>query len=135
MRKINFRGKRIEDDKWIYGYYWYVEEHYANPIKNKIHFIKSKNNGIDYKIDVYTLGQYTGLIDINGKEIFEGDIVKCKKMSNEHIVVVEWATLLAGYHLRYLDKYTYLCELCFAEDVEVIGNRYDNPELVGGKIK
>lgn len=119
MREIEFRARDIETDKFVYGSYI-----------DHLEIIKNEHDTFD--IDVYTLGQYTGLIDINGKEIFEGDIVKCKKRGNEHIVVVEWATLLAGYHLRYLDKHTYLCELCFAEDIEVIGNIYDNSELLEG---
>lgn len=143
MREIEFRGKRIEDDKWIYGYYWYVEEHYANPIENKIHFIKSKNNGIDYGIDIETLGQYTGLKDKNGTKIFEGDVFEEERDEIRGVVVFEnGAFKIKWYGIKtVLKEYGYddggwgeieteSFDMYYVDKMEVIGNIHDNPELL-----
>ena len=152
-RKIEFRGKRIEDGKWIYGYYWYVEEHYANPIENKTHFIKSKNNGIDYKIDIETLGQYTGLKDKHENKIYEGDIILSQEFRNKPfsknykskrlIGVVEYyerkhnagkQVYESGYKVRFIkddEKSFYNCgSWSDFYDCEILGNIYDNKDLL-----
>ena len=139
MRKILFRGKRVDNGKWVYGYYWHVEEHYDSSIKAaKIHFIKSIKNGIDYRIDENTLGQYIGLKDKKGKEIFEGDIVleyDFWDKPTEYVHKVEWDDESCGFEPLSDSKNN--CGHCGGglnpNDCKIVGNIYDNPEMIAKK--
>ena len=64
-REIKFRGKRIDNKKWVYGFL--ADEDYINDI-----------DSIDLssiEVDIDTVCEFTGLLDKNGKEIYEGDII------------------------------------------------------------
>lgn len=116
MKKVLFRGKRelftcIEIGEWVYGYFFKDEDF--------TYILESKHNKI---VIPETVGQYTGKNDIQGNEIFGGDIV-----SYENNL----------YEVFYDEKDAAFCLKRFATMVRgiynkvlVIGNRTDNPELL-----
>ena len=124
MREILFRGKF--GNEWKYGFLsiepkgLVIKEPYKNESSNVWH------------IDADTVGQYTGLTDKHGTKIFEGDIVKYG--DTVHNVVFEQRNGTAYFGLVYSTLETlsfgYYQDL---KQIEVIGNIYDNPELVGGE--
>ena len=134
MRKIKFRGKLLYIEEWTYGSLIIDES-------QKIVMIADNESGIASEVDKETVGQYTGLKDLNMQEIYEGDIVKVKLYKGEEekyfIGKVEYfgsnfivdADNNSEYHVYDLDGFgiDYRYNL---EDCEVIGTIYDNPELL-----
>ena len=129
MRKIKFRGKPRENRKWYYGSLVYSEE-----INAAIYF--QTGNGLVKVMDwVYvnpeTIGQFTGLYDCEGKEIFEGDILDFNGLKVEvRFVRGVFAFLVNGN----LDDE--LCGDCRTDlFAKVIGNIYENPDILKGGNK
>lgn len=127
-REIKFRGKRIDNDEWVYGYLYFG----FNCTDEYVPFISWKDSsylgGIgEEEINIKTIGQYTGLDGKNGKEIYEGDIVKYENMTGK-IMFFNGSFILSD--LEETEEW----ELgVINEEVEIIGNIYNNPELLGGK--
>lgn len=125
-REILFRGKRIDNGEWIYGFYVPVGERNHYILTGKINIIGVAVGFEHVAVDPETVCMFTGLLDGDGMKIFEGDILKF--MSGNY--VVEWC----GKHCKFLqvDK-MFSRELhCCINGGEVIGNIHDNPEFLEG---
>ena len=127
MREILFKAKRKKNGEWVEGQYAYLlNPHTENgePVK---HLICNGTNVFNYEVDPDTLCQYTGLKDKNGNRIWENDIVKCGANT-----LVRWSEKYAGWCLV---QRGWMYEHFFGEAIspcncEVIGNIFDNPELL-----
>ena len=146
IREIKFRAKgddKQTKDKWFYGSYYQTddttycfEEDYANHPDNTKHYILFDemtdwglpNRKMRASINPETLGQFTGLCDKNENRIYEGDILKgtfygyLLERDNE-IFAVKWDEKNAGFLANYFEP----------SKCEVIGNVFENPELLKGK--
>ena len=121
MREILFRGKRVDNGEWVYG--WYEMYPFGRwPVKTSI--IPSEEAKAGHyehvEVDPSTVGQYIGLKDKNGKRIFEGDIISLRT-GRPQVVRFEDGSFIIG-------KSAIPVKL--ANRFEVIGNIHDNPELL-----
>lgn len=121
MRKILFRGKRVDNGGWVEGIY-VNKQHIGILMLYDINLIK---------VDPFTVGQYTGLDDANGKPIFEGDILKPAGWRCGEIMWSPYAckfVIIARGENGNEDGFELDGEE--AENCKVIGNIHDNPELL-----
>ena len=133
MRPIKFRGKSIDGKEWLYG------DLVSSADKKRFAILVNNKESYDEcEVAPETIGQFSGLYDCNKKEIYEGDILK---WSNGRSYVVKfWEGMfyasveecndgiLGGFPLHALTDY---------EDrkCEIVGNIFDNPELLKGGEK
>ena len=123
--RYNFRGKRVDNGKWVEGYYvgpmGCIGEKYS---VSRIYFA----SGPCVKVLPETVGQCTDLKDWNHELIFEGDIIK---ISDKQIADVRWNPEFGSWDMRQKGYPSYPLQQYIGHS-EVIGNIYDNPELLGG---
>lgn len=148
MRDILFRGKDPDDGRWYTGNYMALSEttycfssdYDLHPDNTKHYIVFDQmtdwglpNRHMQATVDPNTVGQFTGQTDKNGKRIFEGDIVKFKRTD-----ALGWTRSRIGKVLYYdnLPIFYILAttgdawDWVVCEEIEVVGNIYDNPELL-----
>lgn len=130
MREILFKAKRLDNGEWAEGNLITNEK---NESKKYIGYIFDERNGVIEDFDIVevipdTLCQYTGLVDKNGKRIWENDIVRNEEGD---IGVVQWFEEHAAFMIWNKTKncVCYLAENDFSK-IEIVGNEFDNPELL-----
>ena len=130
MREILFRGKRLHDNKWIYGNF--VSDCEGNPHIIEPRFFCEDGHHLQYEdntdtpvfIIPETVGQFTGLTDNNGVKIFEGDIVDY--ISSDVIGNPKTGTII----VEDMTDYDTMIYLNHSDELQIIGNIHDNPELL-----
>ena len=144
MRGILFRGKSVETNEWVYGSY--ILEKYGNTPYICYFEYGTFVNIKQVEVIPETVGQFTGLTDMNGKKIFEGDIVSTKyKLGRGHYYVFEVyynenlchfaLTINRGSYTKN-KQYDWLQLTSLkANKVEAIGNIHDNIELLKGNVE
>ena len=145
MREILFRAKRIDNGEWVEGYYIYHIKRTICPTGDSVkpedeqHVIMQDGfsdwnmprNTVVFDIDPETVCQYTGLKDKNGKRIWENDIVRIENSADEGIGNIEF---YGGMWYVEGEPSNSLYDIVEYDDaeIEVIGNIFDNPELLKG---
>ena len=126
MRKIKFRGKRYDSEKWIYG----------NLVDDDVILtrgclcVDDDYIGFDddwSSVKPETVGQFTGLLDGNGKEIYEGDILQFEEYPPAQVLWYDGA-----FNARRLDINDDYILADWYDGTVIIGNIHDNPELAEG---
>lgn len=147
MREILFKGRCVGEDDiygWVDGYYVRLKDSYKNRESHRIYTGYAECDcgnfyGDWYEVDPRTVREFTGLYTVNGNAIFEGDIVKfdgkkyvVKREDETHggswsctAFILDEVGVSGG--ISFEDTIDdYYNEIC----VEIIGNIYDNPELI-----
>ena len=147
-REILFRGKLLRTGEWIEGYYCktsdttyaFSEDYDRYPVPEHHCILVDEmtdwglpNRPTLHEVDPVTIGQYTGLTDRNGNRIFEGDILRYDDRATS-IYDVRWDyhRWLVQMHGDYPTTPDDLDDFFCYQYAEVIGNIYDDPELMGG---
>jgi uncharacterized phage protein (TIGR01671 family) len=137
IRKIIFRGKRLDNGEWVYGSL--AETHgelfigISTDPDNPVYMMDW------HEVDPDTVGQFTGLFDKNGKEIYEGDVLLLNTTGLREHCIVEWNSEKAGWciSLKVAGKWALGVRTLGAwmneADFCIQGNIYDNPELLNEK--
>lgn len=137
MRKILFRGKRIDNNEWTYG-------DLIQDGRGYVGMWAQTPSAVNYEVESKTIGEYTGCTDKNGKRVFEGDILRvelcgetgsriCPVYFGEYIdadsVFDDYRCI--GFYVKTSDGCGNIGFLLTGEfKFEIVGNVYDNPELL-----
>ena len=123
IREVIFRGKRTDNGEWIEGSLLGIDW-CDKPSTYSI--APNTPVSVFYSVIPETVGQYTGLTDKNGKRIFEGDIVDY--ISSDVIGNPKTGRII----VEDMTDYDTMIYLNHSEELQIIGNIHDNPEILKG---
>lgn len=140
QREIKFRAKRKDNNKWAFGYL--VKDNAGGAwIETNLQTWRENCDDVDafgsrLYVDIDTVGQFTGLTDKKGREIYEGDVLRINNGAVICLLVVTWNAEVGSWCLRFKEELKegtrplgrWLCDRDY--DIELTGNIYDNKELL-----
>ncbi len=139
MRTLKFRGKKTDNNEWVYGYYYYK----WRIVQHVIHCSESEGVLVDKEFEVIgkTVGEFTESQDKNGKDIYEGDILNTKTTFRNNMADRRFqknTIIEVGFKDGcFIDKNTDVnlfdkihSPVSHKIDFEIIGNIHENPELI-----
>lgn len=139
MRNVKFRGLDYKTKEWVYGMLYYSSSQTGFQIVETIDCPPSMQDPCGdtinryYNVEPKQIGQYIGLNDKNDNEIYEGDIIKyyqpyAKRWDVRKVI---FDTQFACFGTALKDQHTFdECDWVKIENIEVIGNIHENPELL-----
>ena len=138
MREIKFRGRNIITGEWVYGAYIFFKsqnEHIITHFESDSgvrdgHLFIKGFYPVAEVVNPETVGQFTGLYDNDGDDIYEGDILKRSFLPNFKVVFSKSLSAFLGVNIKgcnttLLSDYTGSCY-----GIKIAGNVYENPELL-----
>lgn len=126
MRTIKFKAKRLDDNSWVFGYF-YEENGNTYIIENRQKESKLNRN-LTYQVDPSTVCQFIGLVDTNGVEVYENDIVKSVDWEETicNVEYKDYGFCLCGKHFRGgMMPLGVTVGNCY---IYVVGNKFDKEE-------
>lgn len=151
MKEIKFRGKSEETNEWVYGQLLYLDNQPF--IVGELVEANSEYTNLEWWQPVYpnSVGQFTGLHDKNGEEIYEGDIIEYTFDNEDSLFISEESKRIGlkkridkVYWQEWRSSFAVGCELVNTDlfryvrggnRVTIIGNIYENPELIKEESK
>lgn len=136
MRDFLFRGKRVENDEWVYGSLlwtvgrtaYVVVDHYEEFTNGK-QYVISNDEEECFAIDTMTVGEYSGFDDEVSTKIFEDDIVEFNQHGYKQRAVVNFNKGCFEFYWKGNIGESHSVHMRFVDRIRVIGNIHDNPEL------
>ena len=123
MREIKFRYTVKRESGYVFSRIFTISEIEIGEV-----IVWANANVVD--LDRVNREQFTGLLDKNGREIYEGDAVKWYINSRAYLGLVEYVDRFGGFDMRNPGRDGYVCNDWLRGEYEVIGTIHENPELL-----
>lgn len=135
MREYKFRGMRVDTNEWVFGYIFKTKK--SHPLSSETYWIL--NDDGKFKVISESVGEFIERKDKSGKEQYEGNVVEwVNNFGEENTGWIRYSKAIAGFYVvlisgSYLPFYTGSVRNFAWGDLKIIGNTYENIELLGEK--